>query len=219
MKKSLLFVALLAAVALLVTSCDLFGGDKAGYYPMTVGSTWEFQGWMTTEQVDQDTIFTSKTHAEVTQKVTLAGGEEASEFVMTESTHMRLPQETTIVYVDTSYARETDNYVLAYDSKDDTDPDTVLALPLEEGKTWTIHTSGDTTLSAKVIGKETTNVPAGEYKNCWKVEITTNVGSDATPTMHYWYADGVGRVKNFMEYTEQSYKTTLINELTSATIK
>jgi len=217
--KKLAVYALCGTLLLLVgTGCDLFGDGKTDYYPMTVGSNWCFESSLTFEQLDADTFSTSSTHTVVARTVNLTSGEEVAEFVTTDTTHNRLPAETTLVNVDSSYIRQTDNYVFSYESLDDADPDTALALPLEENKTWTISSRGDTVTTATVVGKETITTPAGEFKDCWKVETMTAVGSE-TITMYWWYADGVGRVRNWFEETQQSIKTTLEALLTGYEIK
>jgi hypothetical protein len=217
LKKPLLLAALLCS-ALVLMNCGLFG-SRPDFFPTTVGSTWTYQGWMTYEQVDDpDTLFTTRTKTEVTEKTTLFSGEEVSEFVNTDSTHTFVPFETTSVNVSRSYVRQDGDYILAYDSKDDAQPDTALALPLEEGKTWTIYSNADTSVTALVLKRETVTVAAGEFKDCWKLEVTISTGGLGQKT-YWWYADGIGRVRNYVESTNSGIKTVLENELVSSDVK
>ncbi len=217
MKKPLLLAALFCA-ALVLVNCDLFG-SKPDFFPMTVGSTWTFQGWMTYEQVDDpDTLFTSRTVTEVTGTTTLSTGEEVAEFQSTDTTHTLVPAETTSVNVSRSFVRQDGDYILAFDSRDDTEPDTALSLPLEQGKTWTVHSKADTSITALVLKKETVTVRAGEFKDCWKLEITISTGGLGQKTF-WWYADGIGRVRNYVESTNSGIRTVLENELVSYDVK
>lgn len=217
--KRLLALTALFCTALILVNCDLFGGSE-DYYPMATGSTWDYEGSITqtTTAAAVDTIHTSTGRNEIAGKATLTSGEEVARFVNIETTHCRQP-ETTWVFTDTSYARQEGDYILAYESLDDTEPDTALALPLELNKTWQIHVAGDTVTTGTVVAQEDVTVPAGTYKDCWKVEVTTVDGSDGIPKMHYWYADGIGRVKWLMESTGAGYIMTFVTELTAASIK
>jgi hypothetical protein len=206
--KRIVLVAALSVLVVLVANCDLFGGGTPDYYPQTIGSNWLFESALTFEQADADTVYTSRTHSVVTRTANLTAGDEVAEFVSTDSTHMRFPAETTQVSIDTVYVRQTDSYVLAYESLDDQEPDTALAIPLEENKTWTFSSRGDTVITGTVVAKETVTTPAGDYQDCWKVEMMTTVGTE-TVTMYWWYADGIGRVRNWFEETQQGIKTTL----------
>ena len=217
MKKTLLLAALFCS-ALVLTNCDLFG-SKPDFFPMTVGSTWTYHGWMTFEQVDdQDTLFTSRTATEVRAMTTLTNGKEVAEFVNTDTTRTLVPFETTSVNVSSNYVRKDGDYVLAFDTKDDTEPDTMLALPLEQGRMWTMRSQADTSITALVLGQETVTVRAGEFKDCWKLEITISAGGLGQKT-YWWYADGIGRVRNYVESTNSGIKTVLENELVSHDVK
>lgn len=215
MKKSLLFVASLLVVVLLATNCDIFGG-KEDCFPMGVGSTWNYEGYalMTTSVAGTDTIQTSTTETEATKEDKLTTGEGVVEFVSTTTIHMKLPAESTFTWVDTSYVQKTDEQILSYSSKDDTNPMITIALPLEQDKTWQV-TSNTT---ARVIAKEDVTVAAGTYKNCWKLELTTTADA-GTSTMYYWYADGTGSVQTHMESENQGTTLVMHSELSSATIR
>jgi hypothetical protein len=217
--KRLLILTVLFSAALILVNCDLFGTTE-DYYPMATGTTWDYKGsvTMTATDADPDTISTSAGRAEVTGTAELASGEEVARFVNVDTIHSRMP-ETTYVIVDTNYVRQDGDYVLAYSSLDDTEADTALALPLELNKTWQVWASGDTSVTGTVVAQEDVTVPAGTYTNCWKVEMETTIGTDVSAKMHYWYADGIGRVKWLMENIGGGYKMTARNDLTAADIK
>jgi hypothetical protein len=61
-------------------------------------------------------------------------------------------------------------------------------------------------------------VAAGEFKDCWKVEVTLAAGS-ITQKTYWWYADGIGRVRNYLEATNSGIRTVIENELVSSDVK
>lgn len=213
MKKKLFVILILGAVAVFV-SCNLFGGGKEDYYPTTVGSKWDYSGYVlrsTATDATPDTIEKINVTVRATKKDKLNTGEDVTEMVSTMDVHIYYPMDTTYTGVDTSYIRETENAVLEYGSKSEIEPDTILALPLTKDKTW----SND---SYKVIDQENVTVPAGTYKKAWKIEHTTTEGGE-TYKEYYWFANNIGLAKVFWQ---QSYGTDLITftiELVSASIK
>ncbi len=215
MKRMACAAALLAAL-LLVTGCTT--ETTPDFYPMTVGSVWCYDGLTTMTTDGTDTLSTSVSHTEVTGTATLTGGEDVSEFSHVETAYVHVPFETTEVYSEMSYARQSGDYILGYDDLGDSEPDTALALPLEQGKTWTVSASGDTTVVAEVVGREDVTVPAGTYADCWKVKMTLSVGGESQ-VIYWWYADGIGRVKNTLDYTSVGATFHAENTLTSSDIK
>ncbi|MEN9978770.1 MAG: hypothetical protein ABIK38_00290 [candidate division WOR-3 bacterium] len=214
MKRWWLIGMMIAGLVLL--SCDIFG-SKVDYYPLTVGNSWSYRGYarMLTVTDDQpDTMQTMTIQVVATGKDNLNSGEEVIELVSTNSVHLYFPFETTYIVVDTSYARETGDFLLTYESKTDSAPDTTLALPLTKDKTWRIN---EFTV-ARVLQQEDVSVPAGIYRSAWKVEQTVTSGAQ-TFTQHWWYGNNVGPVKAHWQesYGTANYEFSL--ELTSATIK
>ena len=216
MKHSLLFAVLLGAAALIV-GCGLFG-TTADWFPMTVGSTWHYRtttiasfGGMV------DTTYAGQ-FVQVTGIAQTGAGDEVTVFSHTESTFIEVPQETTIVTTHTSYVRETDGAILGYDDLNDTEPDTALALPLEQGKTWTMWSSGDTSVTGTVVAKENVSVYAGTFTDCWKVEMRMMIGGTSQST-YFWYADGVGRVRNLFDINQTGYMMSMHTELHHSDIK
>lgn len=205
------------AAALLLTACDLFGVQEDDYYPISLGNMWNYKGLVEIKAFNGDTISSSSGVTEVTAETRLTGGEDVFEITRIDTTFAKVPSETTLVYTSVSYTRKTDDYVLGYESLDDTEPDTALVLPLEEGKTWTVQSWADTTTTATVLVKESVTVPAGTY-DCFKVRTTTTMGSQSYQ-MYWWYAEGVGLVKSYLETSQGGLVTVVRNELVSHDIK
>lgn len=206
MKKSVMLTVLIVSVALLTTGCDT--GGKADFYPMGVGSIWNYSWQMIVADttVAETTDATVKTEA--VKEDELASGEKAIMLVITVTAGGQT------VYVDTSYARKDGEKVISYDALDDSTPQTTIDGPLAVDKTWTVE-EGTT---AKVVAQEDVMVPAGTYKKSWKVALTTVTDQDTTVVYH-WLADGTGPIKQFESATDEGVTTTMTAELTSATIK
>ncbi|MGQ9708355.1 MAG: hypothetical protein ACUVUR_05715 [bacterium] len=210
--KKVLFAAL-ASGAILLLSCDL--GGKEDYYPLTVGSKWEYSGYVLLEtgtDAQPDTIIRMTAAFIANKNDKLSSGEDVTEMIATLESHYYYPNETTITQIDTSYTRETGNAILEYGSKDDTSPDTALVLPLEKDKTWHVNPG----VIARVLIQEDVMVKAGTYKNAWKIEQTETGTGYKT---YYWYANNIGLVKIYNQHTEQSNTYTFNMELVSANIK
>ena len=216
MKKTLTLALVLAGAVMLV-SCDTAG--KEDYFPLGVGSNWCMTGYESFEQVDQpETLFTSVAHTKAVQTTQLTSGEEVVEFSMVETSQVRLPIPREMVYAQTSFVRESGDYILTYSSKDATDPDTTLVLPLETGKTWTVCARGDSSITIEVLGRDDVTVAAGNYSNCWKLAVTSTVGANSL-TFHWWLADGVGVVKRYLDVTGQGVRTVMSYELQSEDVR
>lgn len=201
MKKLLVFVP----IALLIIGC---GGGEKNYYPLTEGNTWNYRTITTMTIGDSTSSDTSSMTTEITVKTTLNNGTEVYEQIMTMEGS-----------TDTSYVQETDDYILSYEDKADTEPDTMVALPLEEGKTWTVLADSTYTETGKAIGKESVTVPAGTYDDCWKIAYIY-ADSAFSETSFVYLAPDIGMVKVY-ESTEIDTNMTseFTMELESATIK
>lgn len=185
-------------------SCGIFGGG-GDYSPMAVGSVWNYEGYTKTDTTIVTTT-TSKTEAKAEAKLT--SGEDVVQFSSTTNTTIKSTGQTTSS-TSTYYLYDAGDYILSYAKLDDTKPDTVLALPLEAGKTW----HPDSGVTAKVIAEEDVTVEAGDYK-AWKVEY--NIAGFIS---YSWLAKGVGSVHTHAEHTVVGIKTITDVELTSSDIK
>ncbi len=214
MKKVML--VMLAGAAILLLSCDIFGGKEENYFPTTVGSKWDYTSVILLEtsgtDATPDTIQTMTINLLANKKDKLDSGEDVTEMVATVTTHIYSPTETTYTSTDTSYVQETSNAVLTYESKSDTAPDTSLVIPLAKDKTW--HVNAD--VIAKVLDQEDITVTAGTYKKAWKVEQSSTSGGEK---QYFWYANNIGMAKAYWQETEDSATVTVTFELKSVTIK
>lgn len=197
---------LLLLPVILIIGCGLFGSED--YFPVKVGNIWNYIGYVTS---GADTTSKTILKNEITEKTTI-NSKDAFKQVGYVTVYTYLPIVDTSYDTSSVYLAETDDAILSYDSLTAV-PDTALKLPLKKDKTWTQVYSG-VTVTYTVLLQEDVTVPAKTYKKAWKVEMSYSVGG-TTYTMYYWYADGVGMIKN--SYTSGTYKSWM--ELESSTIK
>jgi len=212
-------LATIITVALFTLGCDKLSPEP-DYYPTTVGSTWRYEGEMLFAQGDADTFATMVQRVEITGTTTLAGGSEAAVVVSLDSMETRIgPDASITVTYDTTYIVKRDSLVLSYDSLNDNTPQTILSLPITEGKTWDVWASGDEKVEAMVLGKEDAVVPAGSFKDCWKMKFTYTGPDPEELLMHHWVADGVGMVQYRMEMESGQFTITMGLRLTHYDVK
>lgn len=210
MKGTIVIAAVIAALCAI--GCDSVKPDN--YYPMGTGSTWSYTMWSTLETTGEsvDTMMTGTTEVEVTGTRQLTAGGDVAEFVSTVTSYTRLPMPDTTVEVDTQYVRDAGDYILAYESLDDAEPDTVLPADLAENKSW--HANDSTLMTAEA--QEDVTVAAGTFEQAWRVKIDLGSGSE----VKQWVANHVGLVKLHMEFEPQSgYKFESHTELVSSDVK
>lgn len=205
--KRLIITAALAAFLLFGFGCGPAAGD---IFPMTVGSVWNMDALATVGPAvaSLDTFQTGTVVVTAAEKATLATGEEVVKFTTDVTIHQRMP-ESTYTIATHSYYREDGGWILSYAALDDSTADTTLVANPSVGRTWRQGAA-----TAEVVGQEEITVPAGNYRNAWKVKVT---GSGNV--MFYWYAAGVGMIRWYLESEELGVKWTNNAELTSATIK
>ncbi|MCX7994366.1 MAG: hypothetical protein N3A65_01145 [candidate division WOR-3 bacterium] len=199
MKK--LFV--LVPVVLFLIGC---GGGEKDYWPLSVGNVWEYQSQTKVTTPDTTFTITDSLKIEITGETTLNNGKKVFEAIMSNGGG------------DTTYWEKTDDYVFIYDNKADTEPDTALVLPLEEGKTWNFHKDSLYTETIKIIGKESVTVPAGTYDDCWKA-MDIYSSTSITETSYVWLAPDVGQVKMIRTESDTNYTMETKLELYNVTIK
>ncbi|UCD18865.1 MAG: hypothetical protein JSU64_05400 [candidate division WOR-3 bacterium] len=195
---------LLACIVLFVGTCGGEGdGENDGYYPLSIGNTWDYMVGMTVEQPGTISIFMGNSRDEIIGTTQLAGGTSVFEWI----TSITLDG-----YSDsgTFYIHETDTAVYVYESLNDTVPDRYLELPLENGNTWTVNSD----VAAIVLGIVDVSVPAGNYTDCW--EIAYIQSSDTT---FAYLARGIGEVKGWAQTSIGDTTVTLRLDLESATIQ
>lgn len=198
---------LLPVIALII-SC---GGDEAeNFFPLAVGNVWNYDLLYTMMGVDT-TEYTGTSTTEIIQETTLDNNVDVFEQVTT-----TVWDDTTVMVnsVDTTYIQETEDYILIYYDLADTEPDTSLVLPIEEGNTWTVYADTTDTLTAEVIGQEDVAVTAGTYIDCWDI-MYTSLGQ----TQDDWFAPDVGVVRQYMSMEVAPIMIEFTRELTSSTIQ
>ena len=198
---------LLPVIALII-GC---GGDEVeNFFPLAVGNVWHYDLLFTEMNVDT-TEYTGTSTTEITQETTLDNNVAVFEQVTT-----MVWDDTTVMMnsVDTTYIQETEDYILIYYDLADTEPDTSLALPIEEGNTWTVYADTTDTLTAEVVGQEDVTVPAGTYTDCWDITYMS-LGQ----TQDDWFAPEVGVVRQHMLTGVAPFFVEFTRELTSATIQ
>ena len=188
--------AVCLAFVLMGSTCKTGAAD---YWPMAEGNTWTYREVEIAAYPDSTpdtTIVEEATTWKYGSRVKLSDGTDA------------WPMD---VGGDSSYNYFSDSKsaVLIYTSVYDTKPDTWLLLPLEEGKTWTF---GNATMLVR--GKETVEVPAGTYDDCWKVELLVMGGSS-----FIWFAPNVGMVLMESRYESETFSLVTRSELTHAEVK
>jgi hypothetical protein len=161
-----------------------------------------------------DTVQKMTAQVVVTRNDKLTSGADVFEQVSTLEVHQYYPFESSYVMVETSYVQRVDKLVLTYESKDDAQPDTTLSLPLVREKIWRVNEYS----VARVRQQEDVTVPAGTYKNAWKIEQTVTEGGQSSID-YYWYADGIGPVKAYSQAAYGTISLTTNIELVSAVIK
>jgi hypothetical protein len=195
----------LVPVALLVVNC---GGGGGSVMPLTVGNTWDYQAITVTDFVDTmvtDMADTTTAVTEITAETTLDDSTEVFEVVSTTTV------DTATTYVDTGFVLDNGDFVLTYNNKADTDPDTTIAYPLEDGKTWNVNAD----MSAVVLGKADVTVTAGTYNDCWEIGYITD--SDTT---HTFLAEKTGTVKTtFSHVVPDTLTSTMTSELTDVNVQ
>lgn len=205
MKKLLLLIPIIV----LIIGC---GGDEAGtvFFPLSVDNVWHYSMTMTRTTPTDTTVMSGTYDQEIIAETTLDNGTAVFE----ERSIMTLEIDTLTTNVDTiiDYIEETEDFLLVYDTKTETVPDTVAVLPPETGTTWNV----DDSTTAEYIGQETVTVHAGTFSNCWKmVHITL-----PNDTMWHYLAENVGGVKtNMISVEDDTISTEMLMELETYTVK
>jgi hypothetical protein len=193
----------------LIVTCN---GESDGedYVPLAVGNTWNYnityRMIMTTDTMQ----YTGTSTTEITRETMLNNNTD----VMEQVTTMLWDDTTMTNSVDTTYIRSTEDHILIYNDLAETEPDTSLVLPIEDGNTWTVYADTTDTMTAEVIGLEDITVPAGAYSDCWDIRYTS-LGQ----TQNNWFAQEVGIVRQHMIISTPAMTTEFTRELVSSTIQ
>ncbi|MFO7638613.1 MAG: hypothetical protein R6X14_04850 [bacterium] len=212
-------VTVAAGMLFAVAGCGLFESEP-DYFPTSVGSSWRYEAEMVLNQSDAgaDTLWTQVTNLRVAGTAVLGGGKQAAVFVTVDSFRQRMPHDTLIMTSDTSWILKNSSWVLDFDGPNDDRPDTMLALPLEQDKTWQVYARADTALWATVTGREDITVPAGTYANCLEVEYEYSF-SGGNYKLTHWYAEETGWVRGRSSFSAGGYTGITEQRLTGCDIK
>ncbi|UCD06590.1 MAG: hypothetical protein JSV98_04985 [candidate division WOR-3 bacterium] len=205
MKKLIWLLPLMA----LIVSCN-GESDGENYFPLAVGNIWNYNIVYRMIMTTDTTQYTGTSTTEITRETILNSNIDVLEQVTT-----TLWDDTTMTdHVDTTYLLSDGDRMLIYNDLADTDPDTGLVFPFEQGSTWTVYADTTDTLTAEVLGQDDITVPAGTYSDCWDVRFTS-LGQ----TQDNWFAEGVGIVRYHMITLTPAMTTELTKELVSSTIQ
>ncbi|MFN3429569.1 MAG: hypothetical protein ACK46X_06420 [Candidatus Sericytochromatia bacterium] len=157
---------------------------QADFYPVTPGSTWEYQ--LHQRQANGDTQTRPMTIAIDSAKTRADGVVEA---VTSRRYQSWAPPATRVL-------KFPDRVVLSRLSDPEDGPSiTVLKLPLEPGAAWPGRPlEGGHKETIRAIGREAVTVPAGTFE-AYRVDHELAYANGDSDTLHYWYAPGVGVVK------------------------
>lgn len=205
--KRLLAITAVAVVLLVGAGCKSKSKDV---FPMTVGSTWAYEGYVSAESTlaAADTVATTTLNIKVERETSLESGETVVEISRVTSLHI-LASGSTLTDTAMEYCRDVGDVILSYSSLSDSTADTVMMNDLSVGKTWVMGAG-----TAEVTAQEAVTVPAGSYSDAWKVKVTYT-GNEWTN----WVAPGVGLVKTANTYQESGTTYVAHSELTEVTIK
>lgn len=157
---------------------------QADLYPVTPGSTWEYQ--LHSRQANGETQTRPMSIAIDSAKTRADGVVEA---VTTRRYQNWSPPATRVL-------KFPDRVVLSRLSDPEDGPSiTVLKLPLESGAAWPGRPlEGGHKETIRAIGREAVTVPAGTFE-AYRVDHELVYANGDSDTLQYWYAAGVGVVK------------------------
>ncbi|MCK4544012.1 hypothetical protein KAU43_00600 [candidate division WOR-3 bacterium] len=208
MFKKIIFAVIV--VAIVATGCSLFDFGGGDLMPLTVGSYWNMKSTViitpvdTTDTVTVDYLYS---RSEITEKVTLGNGKEASAYKsgMTDSLYVF-----DTLYSGIEYLVKEDTAYFSYDSLSQATGDYQGPVKIDIGTIWN---SG--TMKFEVTAKEDVTVPAGTFKNAYKVAMITA----ANDTIWQWIAPGKGNVKQLLIIEGSTHKTEMTTELMAYEVK
>jgi hypothetical protein len=205
--RNLIAIAVPALIVLLAGSCgkSTRAGSSTDYYPLTVGSVWKYRAYYDSTGKPDET----RSIVRIARKDKLASGEEAVMVV----TRNELP----VVFVETTFVRRSEGYILQFRKRDSKHCDTLLIVPPAQGKIWHRVIGGPVSIPARFVDQQAVTVKAGTYPQAWHaVEVPESVPGKIS----YWYAPGVGMVKTLSEAPRKDGSIfTLTVELTDANVK
>jgi len=194
-------LTLLSIMPVMLAGCGDSGTGPSSttpdWFPMQVGTIWSFDLSGTIAVASGTIDVTGGMDMEATAEVQHSEGFTVFE-VLTVSEVTFTPEgggaSWTENTTDTTYVHVTDTAVEEYTNLDDTEPGTMLELPLEVGDSWYYETGGDYVETVLSLSESVT-VPAGTYSPCAYVQETIHGESTDNYYANFFYADGTGPVK------------------------
>jgi hypothetical protein len=179
--------------------------DGSNFYPLEVGSIWEYEASGVEIYTTPDTLDMTGT---MTREV--VGDTITSDSIPVFETRLswrtvyvsRMTGDTVNIakFQDTLWICSTDTLVTCYYGLLPQKPDTLLIMPVELGATWQSRLEGPRNATVTSID-ESVDVPAGSYDDCVKLDELSE--SSPENLWQYFYADGVGEVQE-IEHLEGS---------------
>jgi len=210
--RNLIAIAVLALIVLTAGSCgkSTRAGSSTDYYPLTVGSVWKYLLYDHDSTGKPDVEHpTQPFSVRIARKDKMASGEEAVMVVR----RNELPY----VFVETTFVRQSEGYILQSRKRDSKISDTLLAVPPAQGKGWHSWYGGRLSFPVRFADQQAVTVKAGTYHQTWH---TVEEPESLSIKISSWYAPGVGLVKYHSETARKDgsiFAETV--ELTDASVK
>jgi len=192
--RKIIIIFLMLSLFLLLLGC----GPTELPFPLKEENTWTFEG-------DSGLI---------TYKIV---GAKENEDKGVKLYHMGSFSEGSMGQVDYYFQNEDGLYY--YDTLKSEEPIPALIYPLEEGQKWS-YGKGDNAIDFTILAKEDVSVPAGDFKDCYKIEFKPKAGN---LTMIEWFCPRIGfvkyeitkevKVEPKIEESEEGEKTEEISEV------
>jgi hypothetical protein len=182
-------------------------GDTSNYYPMAVGSYWEYEAsgveiYTTPDTLDMTGTMTRTVAADTITVDSIPVFEMHVRWTTIYVSRMTGDTVNVARFADTLYICDTDTLVTMYYGLGESVPDTLLVLPGEVGASWLSRAGGLRTSTVTSLS-EAVDVPEGSYDDCMALDEISETSPENL--WQYWYADGVGDVKEFEHLQGQNW--------------
>ena len=203
-------VVLAALAALIGCSKPLRRAGTDDYYPLTIGSEWQYRlTWLDAAGKPFPDRPPLNTQTLVVGRTKTADGQEVMMLINRSIPYRHVDE--------TSYVRRSGDYVLRSKTLETSVQDTVLVLPPGRGRTWHRLMGNWPALPVVFAGQESVAVAAGHYARVWRAdEEFAALGV----TGSQWFAPGVGLVREHLTLPgPEGQASTMDVELTGAKIR
>jgi len=187
------------------------------YYPLAVGNEWAYTSIEL--KVGLDSVASPKAGSihkfRVVGLVASQGADTTFMLEHTTYTYDQLRERPWVKSVWSSftfYVRRTASGLYQRGESEPNAPsDTELVFPFKAGDTWTIRRDGQAVSERTFVGRDSVNVPAGEFTDAWLVR---ELRAGALRSEH-WYARDVGMVRSRIETRSGDKLFVTLHELIS----